>query len=81
MIDILPIEKKKCPYCQALHPADDFVLLKKGRGGRVTVAQCGDCYRARQRPEENKERLARMVENNKAANKRAYGAFMKEKSR
>jgi hypothetical protein len=81
MTPITIVEKKRCPYCQTLHPADDFVLLKRGRGGRVTVAQCGECYRARQRPEENKERLARMVESSKAANKRVYFAFVKEKSR
>lgn len=81
MTSTTTVDRKKCPYCQTLHPAEDFVLLKKGRGGRVTVAQCGKCYRARQKPEENKERLARMVAENKAANRRAYGAFLKEKSR
>lgn len=53
----------------------------KGRGGRITVLQCGVCYRARQNPSANTERLARMVAENKAANRRAYGAFDKEKSR
>ncbi len=53
--------------------------VAKGKGGKVIVAQCGPCYRARQNPEANKERLEVMIANNKEVNKRAFMA--KEKSR
>lgn len=71
--------RKRCPYCQRLHPEDDFMKVAKGKGGKVIVAQCGPCYRARQNPEANKERLEVMIANNKEVNKRAFMA--KEKSR
>jgi uncharacterized Zn finger protein len=77
----MSIPTKRCPYCQRLHPEDDFVKVIKGRGGKITVSQCGNCYRARQNPAANTERLAVMVADNKAANRRAYGNFAKEKSR
>lgn len=72
---------KRCPYCQRLQPEDDFLKIVKGRGGKITVLQCGNCYRARQNPDANTERLAAIVADNKAANKRAYRSFTKEKSR
>ena len=67
-----PTPLKLCPYCQRLHPEDDFHRLVKGRGGKIIVYQCGPCYKARQNPAANKERLEIMVSNNKLANKRAF---------
>jgi hypothetical protein len=68
---------KRCPYCQHLKPSATFHYLSKGRGGRVTVAQCDDCYQGRKNPESSKERLAKIVEDNKVANKVAYTGFYK----
>ena len=67
-----PTPLKLCPYCQRLHPEDDFHRLVKGRGGKIIIYQCGPCYKARQNPAANKERLEIMVSNNKLANKRAF---------
>ena len=67
-----PTPLKLCPYCQRLHPEDDFHRLVKGRGGKIIVYQCGPCYKARQNPAANKERLEIMVSNNKLTNKRAF---------
>jgi len=72
---------KKCGYCQRLHPEDDFVKRLTGRGGKVAVVMCGPCHRRRKDAARNKVEFALMVENNKLANKRAYGNFEKEKSR
>lgn len=69
---------KRCPYCQKLHPENDF---KKIVRNRVTVAQCGPCWMARRNPEANKERLEIMVAANKEANKRMYTGFHQEKVR
>lgn len=69
---------KQCPYCQKLKPVDTFHYLSKGRGGRLKVAQCDDCYQGRKNPEASKQRLAKIVEDNKAANKRTYTGFTKE---
>lgn len=68
------VPRKRCPYCQRLHPEDDFRMVAKGRGGRVIVAQCGPCYRARQNPESHKERLEAMIASNREANKRIFSA-------
>ena len=65
-----PAQLKLCPYCQRLHPKDDFHRLVKGRGGRSIVYQCDPCYKARQNPEANKERLEVLITNNKLANRR-----------
>ena len=67
-----PVPLKLCPYCQHLHPKDDFHRLVKGRGGRSIVYQCDPCYKARQNPEANKERLNTLITNNKIANKRVF---------
>ncbi len=75
------VPRKRCPYCQHLHPEDDFMKVAKGRGGKVIVAQCGPCYRARQNPEAYKGRLDALVAHNKEANKRTFTALAKEKSR
>ena len=69
---------KRCPYCQRLHPEDDF---KKIIRNRVTVAQCTPCWRARRNPEQNKERLAMLVAQQKEENKRMYTGFHSEKAR
>jgi len=65
-----PAPLKLCPYCQHLHPKDDFHRLVKGRGGRSIVYQCDPCYKARQNPEANKERLDMLITSNKLANRR-----------
>ncbi len=75
------VPRKRCPYCQHLHPEDDFKMVAKGRGGKVIVAQCGPCFRARQNPEINKERLEAMISSNKETNRRMFTAMAKEKSR
>jgi len=67
-----PPPLKLCPYCQRLHPKDDFHRLVKGRGGRSIVYQCGPCYKARQNPEANKERLDTLITSNKLASRRAF---------
>jgi len=66
-----PPPLKLCPYCQRLHPKDDFHRLVKGRGGRSIVYQCDPCYKARQNPEANKERLDTLITSNKLTNRRA----------
>lgn len=72
---------KYCGYCRCNRPADDFVLLSKGKFGRTKVPMCGLCHRRRKDPTKNKTEFAIMVENAKLANKRVYGNFEKEKSR
>lgn len=72
---------KYCGYCQRNQPAEDFVLLSKGRFGRTKVPMCGPCHRRRKDTTRNKAEFAIMVENAKLANKRAYGNFEKEKSK
>jgi hypothetical protein len=68
---------KRCPYCQHLKPEATFHYLSKGRGGRVTVAQCDDCYQGRKNPDINKAILEAMIDENKAANRRAFTGFTK----
>ena len=63
---------KRCPYCQHLHPADDFVTLRKGKFGRTSVPQCGDCYRARKNLAASKERLAALICEQTRGKVRAY---------
>jgi len=75
-MEVTPL--KRCPYCQKLHPENDFKKIVKNR---VTVAQCGPCWRARRNPEANKQRLELMVAANKEANKRMYTGFHQEKAR
>ena len=53
--------EKKCPYCGGLYPADQFVKMKKGRGGRATVIMCRQCYDARKNPETSKNRLDDLI--------------------
>lgn len=72
---------KRCLYCQGFYPEDQFVLLSKGRGGRVKVSQCIPCHTARQNPEANKKRLEEIIASNKEANRRAFRPLGKEKVR
>ncbi len=69
---------RRCPYCQRLHPSDDF---KKIVRNRITINQCGPCYRGRQDKAANQARLDAMIAENKAANVRNYTGFMKEKNK
>lgn len=71
---------KKCPYCGGLYPADQFVKMKKGRGGRATVIMCRTCYDARKNPEASKKRLEEIVERQKAELRREFNPFYMEKN-
>ncbi len=71
------IDKRPCMYCQRLKPADTFHLVPRGRGGKNRVYQCDDCFQARKTPEKSKERLNRLIEENKARNKSAYRTVTK----
>ena len=63
---------KKCPYCGWLYPHDQFVKLKRGRGGRTTVIMCVKCRDARLNPEAHKGRLEAIVEAKKGAIRRSF---------
>ena len=75
-----PDVEKKCPYCGGLYPADQFVKMKKGRGGRSTVIMCRPCYDARKNPETSKKRLEEIVERQKAELRREFNPFYMEKN-
>lgn len=79
MTDFIPT--KHCSYCKRWHPQNDFFKIAKGKWGQIIVAQCGNCYRARQNKEANQVRFDIMVANEKASNRRAFGYFDKEKIR
>ena len=72
--------EKKCPYCGWLYPADQFVKMKKGRGGKSTVIMCRPCYDARKNPETSKKRLEEIVERQKAELRREFNPFYMEKN-
>ena len=72
---------KKCPYCGGLYPADQFVKIKKGRGGRATVIMCRPCYDARKNPEASKKRLEEIVERQKAELRREFNPFYMDMSK
>ena len=73
--------EKKCPYCGGLYPADQFVKMKKGRGGRSTVIMCRPCYDARKNPETSKKRLEEIVERQKAELRREFNPFYQDTSK
>lgn len=75
------VPRKHCAYCKNWWPQDDFVKVKRGKWGQITVSQCGNCHRARQNKALNQERFDTMVANVKAANIRSYGYFDKEPTR
>ena len=58
---------KRCPYCSWLYPRDQFVKLKRGRGGRTTVIMCLKCRDARHDPEGTKARLDLIIASKKGA--------------
>ena len=72
---------KKCPYCGGLYPADQFVKMKKGRGGRATVIMCHPCYDARKDPEASKKRLDEIVERQRAELRREFNPFYRDMSK
>ena len=71
---------KYCSYHQGFHPADDFVIVTKGRGGRQRVAMCRPCYEARKDPEAFKARLEQVVARNKERNKREFKFLFSKKN-
>lgn len=61
--------RRYCLYCRRNQPADTFVKLRRGK---CAVLQCLECYKARQKPAESKDRLAEIVEQARFDNNIAY---------
>ena len=71
---------KKCPYCGWLYPEDQFVKLKRGRGGRSTTIMCSPCRDARRKPEATQDRLDQIIAAKKAEIRRNFNVYHKEKN-
>ena len=71
---------KKCHYCGGFHPEDQFVKLKRGRGGRQTVIMCLPCHEARKNPKATQDRLEQIIAAKKAEIRRNFNTSYKEKN-
>ena len=71
---------KRCPYCGGIYPEDQFVKLKKGRGGRVTTIMCLPCHEARKNPKATQDRLEQIIAAKKAEIRRNFNVYHKEKN-
>ena len=74
------LNMKRCPYCGWLYPEDQFVKLKRGRGGRSTTIMCLPCRDARKKPKETLERLEQIIAAKKAELRRNFNIGYKEKN-
>ena len=74
------LNHKKCHYCGWLYPEDQFVKLKRGRGGRQTVIMCLPCHEARKNTKATQERLDQIIAAKKAAIRRNFNTSYKEKN-
>ena len=74
------LNMKRCPYCGWLYPEDQFVKLKRGRGGRSTTIMCLPCRDARKKPKETLERLEQIIAAKKAEIRRNFNTSYKEKN-
>ena len=57
---------KFCTYCRTMQPANEFVKVEVGRGGKLKKNKCGRCHRNSKLPVEEREKVGkRMSEANR----------------